>query len=145
MSTSDVLKVLKIKTFKTSRVTINPEMHEQVHTILLFIIYSTKLFRRRLFFFELFVLVFFNFWVYFSDRRLSVAIQPGLCSFQRVFFSHFLQVDQRCFGRQSKPTLRHFFFIWCTNMALPQCFHDSFRIALYNLYLHSITYLCIRH
>ena len=42
MSTSDVLKVLKIaravgecnlRTFKTSRVTINPEMHEQVHTI----------------------------------------------------------------------------------------------------------------
>ena len=42
MSTSDVLKVLKfarvvgeynLRTFKTSRVTINPEMHEQVHTI----------------------------------------------------------------------------------------------------------------
>ena len=42
MSTSDVLKVLKIaravgdcnlRTLKTSRVTINPEMHEQVHTI----------------------------------------------------------------------------------------------------------------
>ena len=42
MSTSDVLKVLKIaqavgdcnlRNFKTSRVTTNPEMHEQVHTI----------------------------------------------------------------------------------------------------------------
>ena len=42
MGTSDVLKVLKIaravgecnlRTFKTSRVTINHEMHEQVHTI----------------------------------------------------------------------------------------------------------------
>ena len=29
-------------------------------------------------------------------------------------------------------------FISCTNMALPQCFHGNFRIALYNLYLHSI-------
>ena len=42
MGMSDVLKVLKIaravgecnlRTFKTSRVTINHEMHEQVHTI----------------------------------------------------------------------------------------------------------------
>ena len=44
MGTSDVLKVLKIaravgeynlRTFKTSRVTINYEMHKQVHTIFL--------------------------------------------------------------------------------------------------------------
>ena len=47
MSTSDVLKILKIarvtgesnlRTFKTSQVTINPEMHEQVHTIFLLIL-----------------------------------------------------------------------------------------------------------
>ena len=48
MGTSDVLKVLKIaqaigecnlRTFKTSRVTINHEMHEQVHTIF-YLLYS---------------------------------------------------------------------------------------------------------
>ena len=47
MGTSDVLKVLKIaqavgeynlRTFKTSRVTINDEMHEQVHTIFIYYI-----------------------------------------------------------------------------------------------------------
>ena len=35
-----------LRTFKTSRVTINHEMHEQVHTIVLFIIFSTKLLKR---------------------------------------------------------------------------------------------------
>ena len=48
MGTSDVLKVLKIaralgecnlRTFKTSRVTINHKMHEQVHTIF-YLLYS---------------------------------------------------------------------------------------------------------
>ena len=47
MGTSDVLKVLKIaraigkynlRTFKTSRVTINHEMHKQVHTIFYYIL-----------------------------------------------------------------------------------------------------------
>ena len=58
----------------------------------LFIIYSTKLFRLRIFFSKLFVLVFFSFWVYFSFSRLCLPnIQPGLCSFEHVFFSHFLQ------------------------------------------------------
>ena len=37
------------------------------------------------------------------------------------------------------------FLIWCSNLALPLCFHGNFHIALYNLHLHSITYLCIRH
>ena len=50
MGTSDVLKVLKIaravgecnlRTFKTSRVTINHEMHEQVHTIF-YLLYSQQ-------------------------------------------------------------------------------------------------------
>ena len=39
-----------------------------------------------------------------------------------------------------RPTVGHFFF----HLGLPQCFHDNFRIALYNRYLHSINYLCIR-
>ena len=50
MGTSDVLKVLKIaravgefnlRTFKTSRVTINHEMHEQVNTIF-YLLYSQQ-------------------------------------------------------------------------------------------------------
>ena len=44
MSTSDVFESSQdLRTFKTSRVTINPEMQKQVHTIFLFIIYLTKL------------------------------------------------------------------------------------------------------
>ena len=53
MGTSDVLKVLKnaravgecnLRTFKTSRVTINHEMHEQVHTIF-YLLYSQQNYR----------------------------------------------------------------------------------------------------
>ena len=40
MSTSDVLKVLNLRTFKTSRVTINPEIHQQVHTIIYFFFFT---------------------------------------------------------------------------------------------------------
>ena len=32
--------------------------------------------------------------------------------------------------------------LWCSNLALPRCFHSIFRIALYNLGLHSITLDC---
>ena len=55
MGTSDVLKVLKIaravgecnlRTFKTSRVTINHEMHEQVHTIFYLLYSQQKLLER---------------------------------------------------------------------------------------------------
>ena len=55
MGTSDVLKVLKIAravgecnlgTFKTSRVTINHEMHEQVHTIF-YLLYSQQIAQTR--------------------------------------------------------------------------------------------------
>ena len=38
---------------------------------------------------------------------------------------------------QSKPTVSHFFSLWCSNLALPRCFHSNFRIALYNLFMHS--------
>ena len=57
MGTSDVLKVLKIaravgecnlKTFKTSRVTINHEMHGQVHTFF-YLLYSLKITQTRYF------------------------------------------------------------------------------------------------
>ena len=43
-----------------------------------------------LFFFELFVFVFFNFWVYFFFSGLCLPnIQPGLCNSQGVFFFTF--------------------------------------------------------
>ena len=32
-----------------------------------------------------------------------------------------------------------------SNLALSSCFHGKVRIALYNLDLHSIIYLCFRH
>ena len=56
MGTSDVLKVLKIalaygscnlRTFKTSRVTINHEMHEQVYTIF-YLLYSQQTYSNAL-------------------------------------------------------------------------------------------------
>ena len=71
MGTSDVLKVLKIAravgecnlgTFKTSRVTINHEMHEQVHKIF-YLLYSQQNCSNMLHFIELFVLVYLQFWV----------------------------------------------------------------------------------
>ena len=71
MGKSDVLKVLKIAravgecnlgTSKTSRVTINHEMHEQVHTIF-YLLYSQQNCSNALHFIELFVLVFLQFWV----------------------------------------------------------------------------------
>ena len=142
------LKVLKtLRTFKTSLVTIDPEMQEHVHTI--------------------FYLLYIQQNYYFDDSSSSscsrsyssvfaFSFLPVVCvcqTFNQVcvvfkvflFFSHFFQVAQRCFGLIKQTDCPPFFFISCTNFALPQCFHGNFRIALYNLYLHSITYLCIRH
>ena len=92
MGTSDVLKILKIaravgecnlRTFKTSRVTINHLRNARAGLYdFLFIVFSTKLLKRD----TLFVLVFFQFWVEFSFSRPCLPdIQPSLCSFQRVF------------------------------------------------------------
>ena len=61
-------------------------------------------------------------------------IQPGLCSFQRVFvFRIFFKLLNDVLVWQSKPTVSHFFSCWCSNLALPRCFHSNFRIALNNL------------
>ena len=89
---SDVLKVLKIAralgecnltTFKTSRVTINPEMHDQVHTIFYLLYIQQNYSVADVFDCELFMLVFFSFFSF--SRPCLPNIQPGLCSFQRVF------------------------------------------------------------
>ena len=100
MNTSDVFKVLKIarakgecnlRTFKTSRVTINSKMQEQVHVIFLLLYiqqnYSVALLLRVVF------VRILQFLGYFSFSGLCLPnIQPGLCSFQRVFFSHFFKL-----------------------------------------------------
>ena len=71
--TSDVLKVLK-----TSRVTINPEMDEQVHTIF----YLEYIFNKinPTLFFELNVLctLYFLGLLFFHGRPCLPNIQPGL-------------------------------------------------------------------
>ena len=54
-----------------------------------------------------------------------------------LFFSHFIQVAQRCFGLTKPTDSPPFFFIWCTHLALPQCFHGNSHITLYNLFMHS--------
>ena len=65
-------------------------------------------------------------------------IQPGLCSFQRVFvFRIFCKLLNDFLVWQNKPTVSHSFFsLWCSTLALPLCFH-SLGI--------NITHLCIRH
>ena len=114
MSTSDVLKVLKIaravgkcnlRTFKTSRVTINPEMHEQVHTIFYLLYIQQNYSVTHVFDCELFVLVFFSIF-----RPCLPYMQPGLCNFQRVFFSRFLQVSQLCFCLTKQTDCQPFSF-----------------------------------
>ena len=86
MGTSDVLKVLKIaravgecnlRTFKTSRVTINHEIHEQVHTIF-YSLYSQQNYSNALLCSGPYSSSSFS-------RPCLPDIQPGLCSFQRVF------------------------------------------------------------
>ena len=100
-----------------------------------FIYYIFNKITPSLFFFELFVFVFFNFWVYFSFSGLCLPnIQPGLCSIQRVFcLSHFLN-DVFWFDN-GKPTVSHFFSIWCSNLAF-QC------VSMATSVLHCITSIC---
>ena len=132
-------KLSKLRTFKTSRVTTNPEMHEQDHA---------------------------NFYLLYIQQNYSVADSTSSssscsCSYSSVFFlsvAHVYQTfNQVCvvfnaflFFAFSSSFLTMFwfdkanrlsailFFIWSTNLVLPLCFHGNFRIALY---LHSLTYL----
>ena len=109
----------------------------------LFIIYLTKLLsggRLRLRVAHARILQFFSF-----SRPCLPNIQAGLCSFNVFLFFAFSSnfSTMFCFDKANRLSAI-LFFISRTNMALPQCFHGNFRIATYNLYLYSITYLCIR-
>ena len=54
-----------------------------------------------------------------------------------LFFAFSLSCSTIFLVWQSKPTVSHFFSLWFSNLALPRCFHSNFRIALYNLFMHS--------
>ena len=81
---SGFMMLCNLRNFKTSRVTIDSEMHSRSYDFL-FIIYLTKLLSRRLFF-ELFVLEFFRFWVYVSfshDNLLLGSLHSLYSGFQK--------------------------------------------------------------
>ena len=150
MVTRDVLKVLKIaravgeynlRTFKTPRVTINHEMHEQVYTTL-YLLYSQQNYSNAL-------LCSFSYSSSFGFSFLSVAhvcqtFNQGLCSFQRVFvFCIFFKLLNDVLVSQSKPTVSHFFFhfgvqIWrFPGVSIATSVLHITWIALYNLFMHS--------
>ena len=117
----------------SARVTINPGMHEQVHTMfyLLYIQQTLVLRVVRTRILQFLGLLFF---------QSPMFAKPGLRSFLSVlnlFFAFSSSCSTMFWFYKALSAI--FFFIWCSNLALPQCFHDNFRIALYNLYLHSIT------
>ena len=62
-----------------------------------------------------------------------------------LFFAFSLSCSTMFWFDKANRLSAIFFSLWCSNLALPRCFHGNFCIALYNLGLHSITYLCIRH
>ena len=143
MGTSDVLKVLKIaravrecnlRTFKTSRVTINDEMHEQVHTIF-YLLYSPQNCSNALLFSC----------SYSSSFGFSFLLVAHVCqtfnqvcvAFNMFLFFAFSLSCSTMFWFDKANRLSAFFSLWCSNLALPWCFHSNFRIALYYLLMHS--------
>ena len=120
MGTSDVFKVLKIaravgecnlRTFKTSRLY---SQQNYSNALLCSCSYSSS----------------------FGFSFLSVAhvCQTFNQVFQRVFvFRIFFKLLNDVLVWQSKPTVSLFFSLWCSNLALPRCFHSNFCIAIYNL------------
>ena len=78
---------------------------------------------------ELFMLVFFNFWVHFSFICSFLrGVHSRLCTFPRgiFIFRFFFKLFNNILSRQSKPA------------RAPRRFHSNFRIALYNSVLHSM-------
>ena len=89
--------------------------------------------------------------LYSSVFFLSVVslpnIQPGLCSFQRVFvFRVFFKFLNYALVRQSKPTVSHFLFSFCAqtwrfpsvSMATSVLHCIGYTVlAPYNLFMHS--------
>ena len=147
MGSSDVLKVLKIaraigecnlRTFKTSRVTINHEMHEQVHTIF-YLLYSRQNYSIALLCTP-----------YVLQKTLQWVPKCSHVLFEPIKNVMLWQVNQawsswKFLRKYYKPnSVSHFFISWCSNLALPRCFHGNFSvlhsitsIALYNLFMHS--------
>ena len=132
MSTSDVLKVLTtLRTFRTLRVTINPEIHEQVHTIfyLLYIQqnYSVAFLLRVA---RVRILQFFRVWFLFSGLCLP-NIRPGLwLSTCFCFFSFSLSCSTMFwFHKANRPSAIIFNLVF--KFGASQCFHGNFPIALY--------------
>ena len=129
MGTSDVLKVLKIaraigkcnlRIFKTSRVTINHEMHEQVHTV---------------------------FYLLYSQQNYSNALLCS-CSYSSSFGFSFLSVAM--FARHSTSCSTMFWFDKANRLSAiffhfgVQIWRFP-GVSIAISVLHSITYLCIRH
>ena len=145
MGTSDVLKVLKIaravgecnlRTFKTSRVTINHEMHEQVHTIIYLLYYQQNYSNALLCSCS-----------YFSSFGFSFLLVAHVCqTFNQVcvafnvflFFSFSLSCSMKFWFHKANRLSAIFFHfgvqIWR--------FSD---VSIATSVLHSITYFCIRH
>ena len=142
---SEVLKVLKIaravgecnlRTFKTSRVTINHEMHVEVHTIL---------------------------YLLYSQQNYSNALLCS-CSYSSSFGFSFLSVIHVCQTFNQVRVAFNVFLFFAFSLSCPTMFwfdkanrlsaiffHFGVQIwhfpgvSIATSVLHSITYLCIRH
>ena len=143
MSTRDVLKVLKFENFQN--ITSDHKSRNARASLydFLFIIYSTKLLSRgrlRLRVVHARILQFFLSVAHVCQTFNQVCVVFNVF----LFFAFSSSFSTMFWFDKANRLSANFFFISCTNMALPQCFHGNFRFALYNLYLHSITYLYIR-
>ena len=114
---------VQFENLKTSRATINQEMHEQVHAIFC-LLYSQQSYSGKKYlqhFIELFVFVLFRFLVDFPFwRPILPNFQPGLCCFQNI-----LVLD---FFFNSKTAVSHFVFVFESSAC--GGFLSNLRIAL---------------
>ena len=96
-----------LRTSKTSKLTINFEVHEQLHMVFYLsyiqqnypVAFILRVARVRI----------LQFWVYFSFSGLCLQnLQPGLCSFQRIFV--FFSFSSSCSTMFwfDKATVRHY-------------------------------------
>ena len=119
--------------------TINPEINEQVHTIVYLLYIQQNYSVADVFEFELFVLVFFSFFLLVA--HVCQTFNQVCAVFNVILFFAFsisfstMSTDSR-FDKSNRLSAI-FFFIWCTNLALPQGFHANLCIALHKLFMHS--------
>ena len=113
----------RFENFKTSRATINQEMHERVHAIF------CLLYSQQSYFGIIFVFVLFNFLVDFPFCcPILPSFQKGLCCFQSILVFRFLE---HRFGLNSKKIVSHFVFVF--KFGAYGCFHSNFRTALHSV------------